>query len=274
MRSILLFYFVNMLCLERFSWTATDANNLAAAREWSRTQFVPQAAESLSKSYLRRIDQIPLPDKRFDIVVRVMHVAQQDSAGHVTVVVWDGTDMPAIAFHSSGQLGLQPPSARVRRASDLPDLPPPQVGDMVELRVPVSERAVLDIVRALKAGDWVKVRNVHSVYDSERGLVHLQICADSALYAVPCDANIVLALLSHSEERVQGLCCTCYPSYPPKCDSLVRTGSWLREPPPHPRSRCFWCSSPPSFNSQIHVGGQGRSRKVPAARASWGCCAE
>jgi hypothetical protein len=166
--------------------------------------FVPQAAESLSKSYLRRIDQMPLPDKRFDIVVRVMHVSQQDSAGQLIVLVWDGTDMPSIAFQNSGQLGLSAPSARVRRASNVPDLFPPAVGDLVELRVPVGERAVLDIVRALKIGDWVKVRNVHSVYDSERGLVHLQICPDSALYAVPCDANLVLALLTHSEERIQG----------------------------------------------------------------------
>lgn len=170
---------------------------------------MPQAAESLSKSYLRRIDQIPLPDKRFDIVVRVVHVAQQESAGHITVLVWDGTDMPAIAFQSSGHLGLSAPSSRVRRASNVPDLLPPPVGDLVELRVPVGERAILDIVRALKAGDWVKVRNVHSVYDPERGFVHLQICPDSALYAVPSDANLVVALLTHSEERIQGKCLIC-----------------------------------------------------------------
>ena len=194
----------NKLSIERFSWTATDVNQLAAAREWSRTRFVPQAAESLSKSYLRRIDQIPLPDKRFDIVVRVMHAPLQESAGHVVVLVWDGTDIPSFAFLNTGQLGLFAPSARVRRASNVAGLVPPVVGDLVELRIPVGERAVLDIVRALKAGDWVKVRNVHSVYDPERGLVHLQICPDSALYAVPGDANLVLALLAHSEERVQG----------------------------------------------------------------------
>ena len=34
--------------------------------------------------------------------------------------------------------------------------------------------------------------------------MHLQICPDSALYAVPSDANLVQALLAHSEERVQG----------------------------------------------------------------------
>ena len=198
---------------ERFSWTATDVNQLAAAREWSRTRFVPQAAESLSKAYLRRIDQMPLPDKRFDIVVRVLHVSQQESAGQFTVLVWDGTDMPAISFQNSGQLGLSAPSVRVRRASNVPDLLPPAVGDMVELRVPVGERAVLDIVAALKAGDWVKVRNVHSVYDSERGIVHLQICPDSALYAVPCDANLVLSLLAHSEERNEGQCTIC--KHPP-----------------------------------------------------------
>jgi hypothetical protein len=195
---------VDYISSERFSWSAADVNELAAAREWSRTQFVPQAAESLSKAYLRRIDQMPLPDKRFDTVVRVVHVAQQEGAGHVTVLVWDGTDAPAIAFQNSGQLGLSAPSARARRVSNVPDLVPPVVGDMVELRVPVGERAVLDIVRALKAGDWVKVRNVHCAYDPERGLVHLQICPDSALYAVPSDANLVVALLAHSEERIQG----------------------------------------------------------------------
>ncbi len=167
---------------------------------------MPQAAESLSKAYLRRIHQIPLPDKRFDIVVRVMHVAQQESAGHVTVLVWDGTDLPAITFQNSGHLGLSAPSSRVRRPSNVPDLLPPPVGDLVELRVPVGERAILDIIRALRAGDWVKVRNVHSVYDYEHGLVHLQVCPDSALYAVPCDANLVVALLTHSDERVQGEC--------------------------------------------------------------------
>jgi hypothetical protein len=203
----------NHVIPERFSWTATDVNQLAAARDWSRTRFVPQAAESLSKAYLRRIDQIPLPDKRFDIVVRIVHVAQQESAGYITVLVWDGTDMPAIAFQSSGHLGLSAPSSRVRRASNVPDLPPPPVGDLVELRVPVGERAILDIVRALKAGDWVKVRNVHSVYDPERGFVHLQICPDSALYAVPCDANLVVALLTHSEERIQGKCMPCAQFY-------------------------------------------------------------
>ncbi len=202
-------HYLNCDFSERFSWTATDVNHLAAAREWSRKSFVPQAAESLSKSYLRRIDQMPLPDKRFDVVVRVIHVSQQESAGQLIVLVWDGTDMPSIAFQNSGQLGLSAPSARARRASGVPDLVPPAVGDLVELRVPVGERAVLDIVRALKTGDWVKVRNVHSVYDSERGLVHLQICPDSALYAVPCDANLVVALLTHSEERIQGRCMFC-----------------------------------------------------------------
>ena len=147
---------------------------------------------------------MPLPEKRFDIVVRVMHVSQQESAGQIIVIVWDGTDMPAIAFQNSGQLGLSAPAARVRRASSVPDLVPPAVGDLVELRVPIGERAVLDIVRSLKAGDWVKVRNVHSVYDPDRGYVHLQICPDSALYAVPSDANLIVSLLTHSEERIQG----------------------------------------------------------------------
>ena len=155
---------VDLVFAERFSWTAADVTKLAEIRDWSRTRFVPQAADSLSKSYLRRIDQMPLPDKRFDIVVRVCHVAQQEGAGHLTVLLWDGTDMPAIAFQNSGQLGLSPPVARERRASSVPDLVPPAVGDLVELHVPVGERAVVDIARALKAGDWVKLRNVHSMY--------------------------------------------------------------------------------------------------------------
>ncbi len=199
-----LVHYPNCDFAERFSWTATDVNHLAAAREWSRNSFVPQAAESLSKSYLRRIDQLPLPGKRFDLVVRVMHVSQQNSAGQLIVIVWDGTDMPSIAFQNSGQLGLSAPSARAHCASGVPDLVPPAVGDLVELRVPVGERAVVDTICALKTGDWIKVRNMHSVYDSERGLVHLQICPDSALYTVPRDANVVLALLTHSEERIQG----------------------------------------------------------------------
>jgi hypothetical protein len=203
----------NHVIQERFSWTATDVNQLAAARDWSRPRFVSQAAERLSKAYLRRIEQIPLSDERFDIVVRIMHVAQQESAGYITVLVWDGTAMLSIAFQSSGHLGLSAPSSRVRCASNVPDLLPPPIGDLVELRVPVGERAILVIVRALKAGDWVKVRNVHSVCDPERGFVHLQICADSALYAVPCDANLVVALLSHTEERIQGKCMLCAQFY-------------------------------------------------------------
>ena len=76
---------------------------------------------------------MPLPDKRFDIVVRVLHISQQESAGQFTVLVWDGTDMPAISFQNSGQLGLSAPSVRVRRASNVPELLSPAVGDMVEL---------------------------------------------------------------------------------------------------------------------------------------------
>jgi hypothetical protein len=84
---------------------------------------------------------------------------------------------PPSRLTARGSSFLQPPSARVRLASDLPDLLPPEVGDVVELRVPVDVRAVLDILRVLKPSDWVKVRNVHSVFDSSaRGLVHRQIC--------------------------------------------------------------------------------------------------
>jgi hypothetical protein len=242
---------------ERFSWTATDVNQLAAARDWSRTRFVPQAAESLSKSYLRRIDQMPLPDKRFDIVVRVVHVSQQESAGHITVLVWDGTDMPAITFQNSGHLGLAAPSSRSRRASNVPDLVPPPVGDIVELHVPVGERAILDIIRALRAGDWVKVRNVHSVYDYEHGFVHLQICPDSALYAVPSDANLVVALLTHSEERVQGMFMLFSRALQLFMTQFVRAVIWLRFAPSDSRSRRFRSSASSSFVDQIHVGGQG-----------------